>query len=134
MIASDAVTGPSQSDTTALVSKVRGSTSAEIGCWPAPEHRRTETPDVDHKSAWPGGMRHNLELCYSHRRNRSGLPNSAVLDQGGGAPRRCGPPRMFAVQHPQRPATGSYADLSARSLATRASMSSRAWCERIGSM
>jgi hypothetical protein len=102
MIASDAVTGPSQSDTTALVSKVRGSTSAEIGCWPAPEHRRTETPDVDHKSAWPGGMRHNLELCYSHRRNRSGLPNSAVLDQGGGAPRRCGPPRMFAVQTPQQ--------------------------------
>jgi hypothetical protein len=37
-------------------------------------------------------------------------------------------------RHPQRPATGFYADLSARSLATRASMSSRAWCERIGSM
>jgi hypothetical protein len=42
MIASDAVTGPSQSDTTALVSKVRGSTSAETGCWPAPEYRRID--------------------------------------------------------------------------------------------
>ena len=90
MIASDAVAGPSQSDTTALVSKVRGSTSAETGCWPAPVRR------ADSTAASSG-------LCHDE-------------------------------QHPQRPATGSYADLSARSMATSASMSSRAWRERIGSM